>query len=552
MWSDSFHFDGTAITDNPIVLKDTDRLAYSSAMAEGDPMALVIRVEDTIDQEITADIFADYSETPVEGTVTWDYTNEEFVDFPTDDIYCLKEIIATENDEGETEVKTFTRFVTILPEPTGFLLLGLAAAFFLRKRVKSLLAVIALIGVSALSVKAEGSITEVKCLQMWPFDRSVIINFKVEGDFDDAIEVKFYGSTDNGETSFDLTERGTLRKDGSVGTIARPGKYKAIWTPDESFEDTVTDDMKVRVVLGDKPDPPSGGLYMVVDLESGDISYLDAVPQGGWTEEYKTTKMVLRKVKAGKFTMGSPEDELGRFLDEIQREVKLTEDFYIGVFETTQKQYKTIKGNNPSDGIGDMKPVERISYDDIRGSEKGAGWPANNDVDETSFLGKLRTKTGKDFDLPTDAQWEYACRAGTTTALYDGNNLTDMDEDSNSNKLCWYYFNSGDTSLDPHDDESGYEDTCSTHSVGQKLPNSWGLYDMYGNVKELCLDRFNKNESRSSDPVTDPVGPAEGNMRLYRGADFRGNARYCRSAYWDAIEPSFYSDEIGFRVVLVP
>ena len=540
MWSDSFHFDGNAITDKPIVLKNTDRLAYSSAMGEGDPLALVIRVEDTLDPEnIWADIYADYSETPVEGTVTWDYTDEEFDYFPTDDTYLLKEIISTENDEGDEETKVFTRLVTILPEPAGLFLLGLTAALFLRKRVKGLLAVFVLIALSALSVKAESSVTEVKCIQMWPFDRSVIINFKVESDYAAGLKVKFYGSTDNGETSFDLTEKGTIKKDGADGTIAGPGKYKAIWMPNESFEGTVTDDMKVKVEIAENT-PPSEDLYMVVDLSSGAISYLDAVPAGGWSDEYKTTKMVLRKIPAGKFIMGSPTNEFCREEEEVQHEVTLTKDFYIGVFEMTQKQYAIVTGDDPSCYKGDLRPVEQLSYDAIRGKTKGYNWPASSEVDEDSFFGKFRAKTGKAFDLPTEAQWEYACRAGTTTALNNGTNITNEFYDGNMFKLGRNYYNM-------KDGKGGYEYTT---VVGCYLPNAWGLYDMHGNALEYCLDWY--SEDMAADPVTDPKGPETGFKRILRGGSYYFNPKESRSAYRSRCSRTDnYNNDSGIRVVLV-
>ena len=286
---------------------------------------------------------------------------------------------------------------------------------------------------------------------------------------------------------------------------------------------------------------PGKAKYMVVDLLSSGVSYTDVEPVGGWSEEYKTTKLALRRIEPGTFAMGSPEDELGRRNDETQHEVTLTRPFYIGIFEITQKQYQLITGGNPSvtEYRGDAKPVDNVSYNDIRGAQKGAQWPANNEVDEFSFFGKLRARTKLDFDLPTEAQWEFACRAGTTTALNDGNNLADIEKDDNLNKLGRYSYNGGE------DD--------GTAVVGSYLPNAWGLYDMHGNVSEWCLDWWDDGESGSSDPVTDPVGPAEGYLRLLRGGSFCDSAGECRSAYrFDYGKPYYDYSRYGFRVVLVP
>lgn len=540
-WSDSFHFDGNAITEEAILLRPIDSLAYSSAMADGDPKSLTITVEDTTDPDMSASIFADFSETAVEGTTVWDYSDEDYKDFPTDDTYLITETIVSDRDSKE-----FSRKVTILPEPVCFLLLGLAVTFFLRKRAKSLLILMAVITVSSFSVHAESVVTEVNCMQMWPFDRSIIVNYTIESDSVAEFSVKLYGSTDNGETSFELGDKGTLAKDGADGTVYGTGKFKAIWMPDESFEGIETDDMKVKVEVVEKVEPPpSDALYMVVDLKTGAISYLYAEPRNGWNNEYKTTKMVLRKVDAGKFIMGAPMDEVGYSGgNEVQHEVTLTKGFFIGVFETTQKQYEIIMGDNPSIKKGDMRPVDNVSFYTIRGAEKGSEWPKSKFVDEDSFLGKLRKKTGKSFDLPTEAQWEYACRAGTTTALNNGTNLTNEFSDGNLDKLGRYENN-------PYDGKGGYDIQYTT--VGSYLPNAWGIYDMHGNVFENCLDWLDPSaKPPSSDPVTDPEGPAEGKFRRERGGGCGVSARECRSAYQAMYNPSVGAYGDGFRIVWVP
>ena len=540
-WSDGFRFDGSEITEEAILLKPTDPLAYSSALAEGEPKSLTISVKDTLDPEKSASVFADYSETAVEGITTWDYTDEDFKDFPTDDTYLLTETVTS-----GTESKVLKRTVTILPEPMGLLVIAFIGALILRKKAKSLIAILAIAALSSISAKAEGIVSNVNCLQMWPFDRSVIINYTLTCEFTNQIfKVKFYGSLDNGATTFDLADKGTLSRDGADGTVDGSGEYKTFWTPNESFHETYVDDMKVKVTAMEKPQPGSN-TYMIIDLSGGSnatsfaVSYLDDVPEGGWTEEYKTTKLVLRKVKGGKFIIGSPEDELGRSDNEVQHEVTLTKDFYIGVFEITQKQYEVIAGNNPSSITGDARPVETVSYDMIRGGQKGRQWPWNSDVDETSFLGILRAKTDKAFDLPTEAQWEYACRAGTDTALNNGTNLTNEWSDGNMNKLGRYEFNQ-------NDGKGGY----SQHTVvGSYLPNAWGLYDMHGNVWEWCLDG---SEEWTDEPVTDPTGSGS-NYRIIRGGGWSwGRFAYrCRSAYRASYGSETSISSFGFRVVLVP
>jgi formylglycine-generating enzyme required for sulfatase activity len=177
----------------------------------------------------------------------------------------------------------------------------------------------------------------------------------------------------------------------------------------------------------------SDGLYMVIDLSGGTntasypVFYLNSAPADGWTDEYKTSQLVMRKISKGTFTMGSPSNELGRFefgcSDETQHQVTLTKDFYIGVFEITQRQWELVMGYRPSyfknATYYATRPVEQVSYYDIRenpanGDDPAVDWPANNAVNAASFMGKLRAKTGlSTFDLPTESQGEYACRAGT-------------------------------------------------------------------------------------------------------------------------------------------
>ena len=159
---------------------------------------------------------------------------------------------------------------------------------------------------------------------------------------------------------------------------------------------------------------------------------------------------------------------MGRWdgLDMKQHQVTLTQSFYVGVFEVTQKQWSLVKGGNPSQYLGDCRPVERLSYGDIRGTSAtgGAGWPVyGHNVDNDSFMGKLRSKTGLLFDLPTDAQWEYACRAGTSTALNSGKNLTGWAQCPNLAEVGRYYYNRSD----------GVGGYTNTHTkVGCYLPNA--------------------------------------------------------------------------------
>lgn len=189
-----------------------------------------------------------------------------------------------------------------------------------------------------------------------------------------------------------------------------------------------------------------------------------------------------------------------------QHKVTLTKDFYIGVFEVTQGQWEKVMKSNPAQfkNIGKGAPVEQVSWDDCQ-----------------DFIKKLNIKSVQGFRLPTEAEWEYACRAGTEDERY-GENL---------DELAWYEKNSGK----------------STHEVGKKKPNAWELYDTLGNVWEWCSDwsRDYPQEAEES-----PLGAKSGSSRILCGGCYLGTAGFCQSAYHLRHTPTPLSRSTGFRLVL--
>jgi len=221
-----------------------------------------------------------------------------------------------------------------------------------------------------------------------------------------------------------------------------------------------------------------------------------------------TMKLVL--IRPGKFMMGSPVTEKDRFDNEgPQHEVSISKPFYMGVTEVTQAQYEAVMGTNPSHFKGATNPVETVSWNDA-----------------TKFCKKLSKKTRQAVRLPTEAEWEYACRAGTTTRFSFG------DEDGALGDYAWHNDNSGDT----------------TRPVGQKKPNAWGLFDMFGNMWEWCADWYGDYPKGAA---TDPQGPASGAYHVFRGGGVLGSPElYCRSAARLDIAGNLDYAYGGFRVVV--
>jgi len=224
------------------------------------------------------------------------------------------------------------------------------------------------------------------------------------------------------------------------------------------------------------------------------------------------------------------------------------------VCEVTQRQWELVTGEKPGYFSKDYaaRPLEQRSYDDIRGatnSTPAVDWPATGRaVAPASFLGKLRDKTGlADFDLPTEAQWEYLCRAGTTTYYNDGfgtpSNTTSNEQ---INALGRYVWNGGKywDGDSWENATSAFGPTNGTAVVGSYLLNAWGLYDTHGNMWEWCLDWYGTPVS-----VPDPVGAVSGSTRVRRGGSWCNTASDCCSAYRSSSAPSSWGSHFGFRLV---
>jgi formylglycine-generating enzyme required for sulfatase activity len=293
------------------------------------------------------------------------------------------------------------------------------------------------------------------------------------------------------------------------------------------------------------------GLFVVFGASVSQGEWKMRIHKGATVEEhaladvdsltfYDAPSMVL--IPAGTFTMGSPTSEPGRSSDEVQHQVTLTHPIYVSTYEATQSEWQAVMGWNESYVLGTAKPVETVTWFDAVSycnqrsiydgftavyTITGATYDGNHIINATVAW----NQAANGYRLLTEAEWEYACRAGSTTALCNGGitNIYCSPLDPNLDQVGWYCGNSSDT----------------THDVGGKTANAWGLKDMHGNVWEWCWDWY---DIYPAGPMEDPTGPASGSYRVLRGGCWNGSAPYCRSAHRFSIYPDGGSYNLGLRL----
>lgn len=232
----------------------------------------------------------------------------------------------------------------------------------------------------------------------------------------------------------------------------------------------------------------------------GDIDFIQGLPRG----------MNFVEIPAGVFIMGSPSSEKGHSYSESPQHKITLNSYYMMTTEVTQAQWKAVMGNNPSKYKGNDRPIERVSWNDVQ-----------------EFIRKLNDRDpGKGYRLPTEAEWEYACRAGTISSYYSGEKQFTL------YRVGWYRNNSGGR----------------THQVGQKLPNAWGLYDMHGNVWEWCADTYHEDYNGAPTDGSAWLDPFS-TTRVLRGGSWYRFSKSCRSANRSKSEQMRKGSEIGFRLV---
>jgi formylglycine-generating enzyme required for sulfatase activity len=283
---------------------------------------------------------------------------------------------------------------------------------------------------------------------------------------------------------------------------------------------------------GDQTDPEFLKLLESISKKLGRKKEPGRIP-----EKYtNSTGMKFALIPAGEFMMGSPENEKGcRDNESPVHNVKILKPFYLGIYPVTQQEWTAVMKNNPSSSKGNNLPVEQVSWNDAQ-----------------EYVSKLNEKEGSEkYRLPSEAEWEYAARAGTTTRYSFG------DDDSKLDEYAWYADNSGSRPPQKGDyygyDKKDWLDNKwngKTHPVGQKKPNTWGLYDMHGNVWEWVQDKWH-DDYKDAPLDGSSWESGDGFFRVFRGGGWYYFARCCRSAARGDCVPGFRGDSLGFRLVRI-
>lgn len=408
-------------------------------------------------------------------------------------------------------------------------------------------------------------VTEVKARQRYPWNGIVDIDFKLDSIPTEPYRMKVEVYDNVGKTNLTVKSawtEGVSYKDNPC--MVRTDTRRILWDSaadlPNGFKCT-----NVLVTCRDERLEDDPKRYMIIDLSAGStattypVSYTNCPPPGGWTEEYKTTKLVLRKIKPSRFVMGSPITDTERKANEAYHEVSLTHSYYIGVFKVTSAQYAMICGGTYSDVKNmeatlavwrgwDMVNTEKLTSKTYSGGgiEHGIDgqikftqnctsssycWPTSSAVDPESFIGKLRSRTKLTLDMPTEAQWECACRGNSSTPLYIG----DANSDANAQLIRGNNYVSS-------------QDGLRKIYVGNYLPNANGLFDMNNHFGEWCLDVYLDNLGTS--PLIDPQGATlkyeKVSLTMNLTATVERNILYYDGVYYyDGTVPGLY---VGYGI----
>ncbi len=360
----------------------------------------------------------------------------------------------------------------------------------------------------------------------------------------DTIEVTLEAENPDASTALDfcvglLTPAGGIYTLGPSGWVASIVPWSAEMRMPTQFDMTAHLYFEVPSTL---PMPPiyEDGQYQFASLllEPGTWTWASDLSLAPFTYGRISPSITMLSIPAGSFLMGSPTDELGHYKNEAPQRTVNISAFMMSETEVTQKQWEEVMGWNDSDFIGDYHPVEEVTWYDCMAFCNALSeiegltccytiTNISHDGDHIDSADVTCDFGANGYRLPTEAEWEYACRAGTTTRFFAG------DSESDLGRAGWYSSNSG----------------SQTHNVAQKEANPWGLYDVHGNVWEWCWDWFDAAYyGTRPDPDSDPTGPASGVNPLLRGGSWHWSASTCRSAFRFADFPWLRGYDYGFRL----
>ena len=407
----------------------------------------------------------------------------------------------------------------------------------------------------AMAASAATTVTDVSAHTRWPWNGLVDVDFTIGGpSVADLYKIEVRAVCDGGSKT--MYARTYLNE-----PLVGPGTHRVTWDLAADYPEFKANDLQVAVVAAPLSAPSVDVLsvYMVIDLSSGPnssrypVRYTTTAPTlvpkddlvACAADPNRTTKLWLKRVKGNTFPFGGTDSNKGAGIFKAH-----LSPYYIGIFELTQKQWNLVMGNWPSlfsnETYRAARPVERINYEDVIGHNN---WPDNKVVSESSFVGKMRARTGlATLNLPTEAQWEDVARAGATGSEYANANTGRYDANAGSPSTY---------NEDP---------TVGTALVGSYRANSWGFYDCYGNVMEMCLDAYATYADLKTlygydgtTPIDDPIGPATYSTARYHatrgGSFYNSNSRsssydrfYCNNSSMTGTRDR----RIGMRVAVSP
>ena len=404
---------------------------------------------------------------------------------------------------------------------------------------------------TVIAVEADGATLSVdRVKQRYPWNGLVDIDYTIS--VDDNVT---FGPDDNLEVLMvdkSVTPAVTNRavRFQQVPLPMTAGRHRITWLANDDGVTTCTDNAEFHVKVVHYAEA-----YMVIDVSRGSnettypVDFVTGVPASYFnTEEYKTGKIVLRRIHQGSYVAGSPKNEAYRAKasgDETQHYVTLTKPFYIGIFEITAKQYQNVMGAYPGTNLGDTYPAGAVPWNTVK----------DNFVTKLSNKCKSKASGSGDyavavtgFDLPTEAQWEYACRAGTTKAFNGSDDFDNTKTDELDKQISLLGRYKGNAKGEHNPDLA---------IVGSYLPNAWGLYDMHGNAWELCRDWWGATQAGTVatewQHLVDPTGPSSagwGSYKVKRGGCCVSLTEACRSAYRSTAPTATAGGDYGFRIIL--